>query len=191
MYLFLFKTQPKATYRSQRILRDNVATDKKRAEQHVATKAFKYWKGTSPFYANVLFVSSRNTQNTRSHMALEKPLKKSNLGYKTISFIGQSIWDKLSNNLKILNNDKKLVLQNLSEQNIIFIITFIIIIIIIIIIIAIIIIITIAFVIIIINIIIITIFIFIIIIIIIITTISIITFRIIIVTIKFRFSINR
>ena len=61
MYLFLFKTQPKATYRSQRILRDKVATDKKRAEQHVATKAFKYWKGTSPFYVNVLFVSSRNT----------------------------------------------------------------------------------------------------------------------------------
>ena len=55
-------------------------------------------------------------------MALEIPLKKSNLGLKSISFIGPSIWNKLSNNFKVLNtttsfihNYKKLVLQNFSE----------------------------------------------------------------------------
>ena len=55
-------------------------------------------------------------------MALEIPLKKSNLGQKSISFIGPSIWNKLRNNLQVLNttapfthNYKKLVLQTLSE----------------------------------------------------------------------------
>ena len=53
-------------------------------------------------------------------MALDIPLRKINLGQKSISLIGQSIWNKLSNNLKILNtstsfthNYKKLVLQKL------------------------------------------------------------------------------
>ena len=49
---------------------------KERAEQRIATKVFNYWKGTSPLYVNELFVPSRNTYNTRSHMALDIPLKK-------------------------------------------------------------------------------------------------------------------
>ena len=91
-------------------------------EQRIATKVFNDRKGTSPLYVNEPFVPSRNTYNTRSHMALEIPLKKSNLGQKSISFIGRSIWNKLRNHLKVLNtttsftyNYKKLVLQNLSE----------------------------------------------------------------------------
>ena len=54
-------------------------------------------------------------------MALEIPLKKSNLG-QNIQFIGPSVWNELSNNLKVLNtatsfthNYKKLVLQNFRE----------------------------------------------------------------------------
>ena len=53
-------------------------------------------------------------------MGLEIPL--SILDQKTISLIGPSIWNKLSNNLKVLNtttllthNYKNLVLQTLSE----------------------------------------------------------------------------
>ena len=55
-------------------------------------------------------------------MALEIPLKKSNLGQKSISCIGPSIWNKLSNNLKVLSttasfthSNKKLVLQKFTE----------------------------------------------------------------------------
>ena len=36
-------------------------------------------------------------------MALEIPLRKSNLGQKSISFMGPSVWNKLSNDLKVLN----------------------------------------------------------------------------------------
>ena len=90
---------------------------KERVEQRVATNVFKYWKGTSPFYVNELFVLSRNVYKTRSHMALEIPLRKSNLHQKSVSFMRPSIWNKLSNDLSILNiatyNYKKLVLEKL------------------------------------------------------------------------------
>ena len=53
-------------------------------------------------------------------MALEIPLRKSNLGQKIISFMRPPIWNKLSNDLKMLNtatsfthNYKKLVLKKL------------------------------------------------------------------------------
>ena len=57
--------------------------------------------------------------NIRSHIALEIPLKESNLRQKRISFIGPSLWNKLSSNLKVLNTAtpftrscKKVVFQN-------------------------------------------------------------------------------
>ena len=88
---------------------------KERVEQRVATSSFK---GTSPFYVNELLVPSRNIFKARSHMALEIPLRKSNLGQKSISFMGPSIWNKSSSGLKPLNtatwfnrNYKKLVSQ--------------------------------------------------------------------------------
>ena len=53
-------------------------------------------------------------------MALEIPLRKSNLVPKKLSFLGSPVWNKLSNDLKILNtvtsfthNYKKLVLKKL------------------------------------------------------------------------------
>ena len=56
----------------------NWLSTKERVEQRVSTTLFKYWKGTSPFYVNELFVSSRNIYKNRSHMALEIPLRKNN-----------------------------------------------------------------------------------------------------------------
>ena len=53
-------------------------------------------------------------------MTLEMPLRKSNVGQKSISFYGPSVWNKLSNDLKNLNtvtsfthNYKKLDLKKL------------------------------------------------------------------------------
>ena len=91
---------------------------KERVEQRVATIVFKYWKRTSPFYVNELFVPSRNIYKTRLNMAFEMPLRKSNLGQKSMSFMAPSIWKKLSNDLKILNTatsftHRKLVLKKL------------------------------------------------------------------------------
>ena len=81
----------------------NWLSTKEKVEQRVSTTLFKYWKGTSPFYVNELFAPSRNIYKNRSHMALEIPLRKNNLSQKRILLMGPSIWNKLSNKLKILN----------------------------------------------------------------------------------------
>ena len=99
-YLKLNSRQHVGAKKSKKI---NWLPIKERVEQCIATKVFNYWKGTSTLYVNELFVPSRNTYNTRSHMTLEIPLKKSNLGRNSISFIGPSVWNKLSNNLKVLD----------------------------------------------------------------------------------------
>ena len=101
-----------------------------RVEHRVATILFKYWNGTSPFYVNKLFVPSRDIYKTGSYMALEIPLRKSNFGQKSISFMGSSTWNKLCNDLKILNTAtsfthdyKKQVLKKLEYVKITLIIT--------------------------------------------------------------------
>ena len=76
---------------------------KERAEQRIATSVFKYWKGTTPSYFNELFVPSPNRYNTRLQMALDIPLRKSNIGQKNLSFLGPSVWNKLPSNLKKMN----------------------------------------------------------------------------------------
>ena len=73
MYTFLFKTGIKATYRTKEFKNINRLPAKERLEQRIATKVFNFWKGSSPLYVNELFISSRNTYNTKSHMALEVP----------------------------------------------------------------------------------------------------------------------
>ena len=69
---------------------------KERVEKRVATNVSKYWKGTSPFYVNELFVPSRNIYKTRSHMAWEITLRKKNLGQKSISFMGPYMGPSIS-----------------------------------------------------------------------------------------------
>ena len=54
------------------------------AKESKEIKVFKYWKRTSPFHVNEVFVPSRNAYKTKSHVALEIPLRRSNLGQKSI-----------------------------------------------------------------------------------------------------------
>ena len=63
-----------------------MATNKKIGKKRttVAKKVFKYWKETSPFFVNELFVSSRNKCKTKLNMASEIPLRKSKLSQKNI-----------------------------------------------------------------------------------------------------------
>ena len=97
---------------------------KNRVEQRIATNVFKYWMKTTPSYVNELFIPSPNTYNTRSQMALDIPLRKSELGQKGISFLGPSIWNKLNNDLKTVRTTisfthkyKRFFLQNLNSQS--------------------------------------------------------------------------
>ena len=58
MYPFLFKTQLKGHIGAKELKEINWLPTKERIEQRIATKVFKYWKGTSPFYVDELFVQS-------------------------------------------------------------------------------------------------------------------------------------
>ena len=95
---------------------------KERTEKHVDNNVFKYWKETSQFFEKELSIPSRDTNKTRSHMASEIPLRKSNSGEKKISFMGPSNWNKLRKNLKFLStttlftySSGKLILKNLND----------------------------------------------------------------------------
>ena len=72
---FSLKLTSRQHIRAKEFKKINWLSTKERVEQHIATKVFNYWKGTSPLYVNELFVSSRHMYHTRSHMALEIPLK--------------------------------------------------------------------------------------------------------------------
>ena len=77
---------------------------KTQLRQYIGAKEFKKikWLPTKEEVEQRI-VPSRSTYNTRSHITLEIPLNKSNLGQNNTSLIGPSIWNKLSNSLKILN----------------------------------------------------------------------------------------
>ena len=51
--------------RAKEFKKVNWLPTKERVEQRVATKAFEYWKGTSSFYANEIFLPSRYTYKAR------------------------------------------------------------------------------------------------------------------------------
>ena len=88
-------------YREKESKQANWLLTKERVEQRIAAKVFNYWEGASPLYLNELFAPSRNTYNIRSHMVFEIPSKKSNLGQKSISFIGLSLWDNLTSQTQL------------------------------------------------------------------------------------------
>ena len=71
-----------------------------RVELCTSTAAFKYWKGIAPSYLNDMFMPSLNNYNTRSQMALDIPLCRTNKGQKSMSFLGPKIWNKVSSNIK-------------------------------------------------------------------------------------------
>lgn len=86
-----------------------------------------YCKGTSPFYVNEIFAPSHIMENNKWRVASGTPFRKSNLGWKTTSFTGPSIWKELGSRLKIstattsfslfTHNYKKLVLKSFSKEN--------------------------------------------------------------------------
>ena len=72
----------------------------RRVELCTSTTVFKYWKGIAPSYLNDMFMPSLNNYNTRSQMALDIPLCRTNKGQKSMSFLGPKIWNKVSSNIK-------------------------------------------------------------------------------------------
>ena len=66
-----------------------------RAEYCIANTVFKYWNGIVPGYIHEMFKPSLCRYSTRSQMALDIPLRKTNTGQKSLSFLGPKIWSKI------------------------------------------------------------------------------------------------
>ena len=104
-----------------------------RVELRTSTTVFKYWKEVVPSYLNDIFMPSLDNYNTRSQMALDIPLFRTNKGQKSMPFLGPKIWNKVSSNIKtaattssFTHRLKKEILSKLQEWTILFIFLYII-----------------------------------------------------------------
>ena len=77
----------------------NQFTVSERVESYITTPVFKYCNGIVPSYINDIFKPQYNRYNTRSQMALDIPLRKTNTGQQT-SFPGPKICTKTSRSTK-------------------------------------------------------------------------------------------
>ena len=71
-----------------------------RVEYCIANTVFKYWNRIVPGYILEMFKPSLCRYSTRSQMALDIPLRKTNTGQKSLSFLGPKIWSKIGPSIK-------------------------------------------------------------------------------------------
>ena len=71
-----------------------------RVEYCIANTTFKYWNGIVPGYILKMFKPSLCRYSTRSQMALDILLRKTNTGQKSLSFLGPKIWPKIDPSIK-------------------------------------------------------------------------------------------
>ena len=112
---------PRSHIGTNEFVKINWLPTKNRVEQCLALKVYKYFKRIAPSYVNDIFLRSQNSYNTRrSQTALDIPLKKTNTGQKSISYLGPSLWNKLDSHLRVApttiaftHNYKKHILKDL------------------------------------------------------------------------------
>ena len=71
-----------------------------RVEYCIANTDFRYWNGIVRGYIHEMFKPSLCRYSARSHMALDIPLRKTNTGQKSLSFLGPKIWFKIGPSIK-------------------------------------------------------------------------------------------
>ena len=125
---FCLELPPRGHINSSHFRKINWLPVEHKVELCTSTTVFKYWKGTAPSYLNDMFIPSLNSYNTRSQMALDILLCRTNKGQKSMSFLGPKIWNKVSSNIKtaattssFTHRLKKEILSKLQEWTILFI----------------------------------------------------------------------
>ena len=73
-----------------------------RFEQCISVSVFKFFNNKSPFYMNDIFIPAENGRvSTRnSYQKLSQPFRKTTQGQNSLSFIGPSVWNQLSESIK-------------------------------------------------------------------------------------------
>ena len=77
-----------------------------RFEQCAAVSAFKFFNNKSPDYMTDIFlpVDNYRASTRNSYKKLTLPFRKTTQGQNSLSYIGPSVWNKLSENIKSCNN---------------------------------------------------------------------------------------
>ena len=77
-----------------------------RFEQCISVSAFKFFNNKSPAYTNDIFVPfGKDRDSTRnSYKKLSQPFRQTTQGQNSLSYIGPSVWNKLSENIKKCKN---------------------------------------------------------------------------------------
>ena len=71
-----------------------------RVEYCIANTVFKYWNGIVPGYIHEMFKPLLCGYSTRSQMAFDIPLRKTNTRQKSLSFLVSKIWSKIGPSIK-------------------------------------------------------------------------------------------
>ena len=77
-----------------------------RVEQCITVSVFKFFKNQGPAYMSDIFLPDGNNRvSTRnSYNKLIQPFRRTTQGQNSLSYIGPSVWNKLSENTKKCNN---------------------------------------------------------------------------------------
>ena len=71
-----------------------------RVKYCITNTVFNYWNRIVPGYIHEMFKPSLCIYSTRSQMTLDIPLRETNTGQKSLSFLGPNIWSKIDPSIK-------------------------------------------------------------------------------------------
>ena len=78
---------------------------RERVNQRICVTAFNFFKGTSPIYMSDIFIHNEAVRTTRnSENQFKDPLRRTNIGQNSLSYLGPKLWNHLSNDLKLSKN---------------------------------------------------------------------------------------
>ena len=97
---FCLELQPHVQISPSHFRKINWLPFQSRLNLRTSTTLFKYWKGIAPSYRNNIYIPSVNNYNTKSQMALNIWLFRTNEGQKNMSLLDPVIWNELILNIK-------------------------------------------------------------------------------------------
>ena len=98
---------------------------KERVDQNILSHVFKSLNNDSPVYKRDIFKTASPSNSTRqAYCHLIQPLRKTNMGLNSISYLGPSLWNKLPENIKqssslntVKHKVKEFYLKNLQKDH--------------------------------------------------------------------------
>ena len=99
MYSFCLNLRPRSHIDPSHFRKINWLPVSERVEDCMTNTVFRYWNGIVPGYIH-MFKPSLCRYSTRSLMALDMPLRKTNAGQKSLSFLGPKIWFQIDSSIK-------------------------------------------------------------------------------------------